>query len=96
VRGPVVVRIDLAKNVFTVRGVNAAGKAETVRPDVPRAKLHELIVALPACAIGMKAYSRAHLNCIPNRHLIKVGVALTRKSGCRLPRVRGVNLCSLL
>ena len=52
--------IDLAKNVFAVHGVNTAGKAERVRPNVPRAKLHELIAALPACTIGMEACSGAH------------------------------------
>ena len=37
-----------------------AGNAEMVRPNVPRAKLHELIAALPACTIGMEACSGAH------------------------------------
>jgi transposase len=31
-----------------------------VRPNVPRAKLHELIAALPARTIGMEACSGAH------------------------------------
>lgn len=56
----VFVGIDLAKNVFAVHGVNTAGKAEMVWPNVPRAKLHELIAALPACTIGMEACSGAH------------------------------------
>ena len=56
----VFVGIDLAKNVFAVHGVNTAGKAEMVRPNVSRAKLHELIARLPACAIGMEACSGAH------------------------------------
>lgn len=54
------VGIDLAKNVFAVHGVNEAGKAELIRPAVPRDKLHELIVALPPCVIGMEACSGAH------------------------------------
>ena len=37
-----------------------AGKAEMVRPNVPRAKRRALIAALPACAIGMEACSGAH------------------------------------
>ena len=37
------VGIDLAKNVFAVHGVNEAGKADLVRPAVPRDKLHELM-----------------------------------------------------
>ena len=46
--------------MFAVHGVNMAGKAEMVRPNVPRAKLHELIAALPSCTIGMEACSGAH------------------------------------
>jgi hypothetical protein len=53
----VFVGIDLAKNVFAVHGVNPAGKPELVRPSVPRAKLHEMIAALPPCTIGMEACS---------------------------------------
>lgn len=56
----VFVGIDLAKNVFAVHGVNEAGKAELVRPNVARAKLGELIAALPPCTIGMEACSGAH------------------------------------
>lgn len=44
------VGIDLAKNLFAIRGVNDAGKPELVKPAVPRAKLLEVIAALPACA----------------------------------------------
>ena len=54
------VGIDLAKNVFAVHGVDEAGKPALVRPSVPRAKLLELIVALPPCLIGMEACSGAH------------------------------------
>lgn len=46
----VTVGIDLAKNVFAVHGVDAAGKPALVRPSVARARLLELIAALPACA----------------------------------------------
>ncbi|WP_425258480.1 IS110 family transposase [Rubrivivax sp. RP6-9] len=56
----VFVGIDLAKNVFAVHGVNEAGKAELVRPNVPRGKLGELIARLPPCTIGMEACSGAH------------------------------------
>ena len=52
--------IDLAKTVFAVHGVNEVGRAELVRPSVPRAKLHELIATLPPCTIGMEACSGAH------------------------------------
>ena len=56
----VTVGIDLAKNVFAVHGVDAAGKVVLVRPTVPRAKLLELIAALPPCLIGMEECSGAH------------------------------------
>jgi len=54
------VGIDLAKSVFAVHGVNEAGKAELVRPAVPRDKLTELIATLAPCVIGMQACSGAH------------------------------------
>ncbi len=56
----VTVGIDLAKNVFAVHGVGCSGKPELVRPSVPRAKLRELVAALPPCTIGMEACSGAH------------------------------------
>ena len=62
----VTVGIDLAKNVFAVHSVGEAGKPELVRPDVPRAKLLELlellelVAHLPPCLIGMEACSGAH------------------------------------
>jgi hypothetical protein len=39
----VTVGIDLAQNVFAVHGVDETGKPVPVRPEVPRAKLLELI-----------------------------------------------------
>src|SRR5829696_7770332 len=54
------VGIDLAKSVFAVHGVDAHGKPVLVRPNVPRAKLHELIASLPPCTVGMEACSGAH------------------------------------
>ena len=56
----VFVGIDLAKNVFAVHGVDEHGKPALVRPAVPRAKLHELIAALPPCTIAMEACSGGH------------------------------------
>ena len=52
--------IDLAKNVFAVHGVNEVAKPALVRPSVPQARLHELIVGLPPCTIGMEVCSGAH------------------------------------
>jgi transposase len=56
----VFVGVDLAKNVFAVHGVNEAGRAELVRPAVPRSKLLEVVAALPPCTIGMEACTGAH------------------------------------
>ncbi len=58
--GIVTVGIDLAKNVFAVHGVDAAGKSALVRPSVSRGKLAELIASLAPCLIGMEACSGAH------------------------------------
>jgi transposase len=52
--------IDLAKNVFALHGVDGAGRAVLVRPNVARGKLFELVAALPPCLIGMEACSGAH------------------------------------
>lgn len=54
------VGIDLAKNVFAVHGVNDAGKPALVKPAVPRARLLEVMAAVPPCTIGMEACSGAH------------------------------------
>ncbi len=54
------VGIDLAKNVFAVHGANEAGRPELVRPAVPRARLHELIAALPPCTVAMEVCSGGH------------------------------------
>jgi transposase len=53
------VGVDLAKSVFTVHGVDAAGRT-VLRKTVRREKLMELIAALPPCLIGMEACSGAH------------------------------------
>ena len=45
----VFVGIDLAKNVFAVHGVNAAGQPQLVRPAAARGRLHELTASLPLC-----------------------------------------------
>ena len=43
----VFVGVDLAKNVFAVHGVNAAGQPQLVRPAIARSRLYELIASLP-------------------------------------------------
>ena len=42
----VTVRIDLAKNAFFMHGVDEAGKSALVRPEVPRARVLELVANL--------------------------------------------------
>ena len=54
------VGVDLAKNVFAVHGVDAAGKPALVRPVVRRCELMELLAKLRPCTIGMEACSGAH------------------------------------
>ena len=56
----VFVGIDLAKNVFALHGVNATGAVQLRQPKVARAKLRELVAALPPCTVGIEACSGAH------------------------------------
>jgi transposase len=56
----ITVGIDLAKNVFAVHGVSESGKAELIKPRVPRDQLLKLIATLPSCLIGMEGCSGAH------------------------------------
>jgi transposase len=51
--------IDLAKNSFSVHGVDSAG-AVVMRRTVSRSQIAELVAQLPACLIGMEACSGAH------------------------------------
>jgi transposase len=53
------VGIDLAKNVFSLHGVDAAG-AVMLPKTVSRARLLEVIAQLPPCLIGLEACSGAH------------------------------------
>jgi transposase len=53
------VGIDLAKNVFSLHGVDAAGKT-VLRRTVRRERLVEAVAALSPCLIGMEACSGAH------------------------------------
>ena len=53
------VGIDLAKNVFSLHGVDAAGKA-VLRRTVRRERLVETVASLSPCLIGMEACSGAH------------------------------------
>jgi hypothetical protein len=48
------VGVDLAKAVFTMHGVDVAGRT-VLRKTVRREKLMEFMAALPPCLIGMEA-----------------------------------------
>ena len=72
------VGVDLAKAVFTVHGVDAAGRT-VLRKTVHRDKLIELIAALPPCLIGMEAGSGAHEWARRfERHGHRVGIMMAR------------------
>ncbi len=51
--------IDLAKNVFSIHGVDAYGKC-VLRKTVKRNRLLEVFANLPPCLVGMEACSGAH------------------------------------
>jgi transposase len=51
--------IDLAKNTFSIHGVDENGKVG-LRRTVSRARLMEVLAQLPACRVGMEACSGAH------------------------------------
>jgi len=53
------VGIDLAKNVFSVHGVDAHGKV-VLKKTVSRGKLLECFAHLPPAIIGMEACSGSH------------------------------------
>jgi transposase len=53
------VGIDLAKRVFALHAVDAAGRV-VFRKTVRRAQLVELVASLSPCLIGMEACSGAH------------------------------------
>ncbi len=57
----ILVRRDRSRQErFAIHGIDEHGKAVLVRPSVPRARLHQLVAALPPCTIGMEACSGAH------------------------------------
>src|SRR4051812_18106761 len=51
--------LDLAKHVFQVHGVDAAGRV-VVRKQLRRAEVLSFFAALPACVVGMEACGTAH------------------------------------
>jgi len=55
----VTIGLDLAKSVFQVHGVDAAGEV-VIRRQVRRAQLLQFFAKLPACRIGVEACASAH------------------------------------
>ena len=51
--------IDIAKSVFQVHGVDAAGQV-TVTKKLRRAEVMKFFAAIPACLVGMEACATAH------------------------------------
>jgi transposase len=51
--------LDIAKSVFQIHGVNAAG-AVVIRKRMTRAKLLEFFAALSPCPVGIEACPTAH------------------------------------
>src|ERR1039458_9070486 len=51
--------IDLAKQVFSLHGVDLLGKP-VLRRTIRREQLADLVANLPACVIGMEACSGSH------------------------------------
>src|SRR5665213_4469396 len=51
--------LDIAKSVFQVHGVDAAG-AVTIRKRISRSKILEFFAELPPCLVGIEACLSAH------------------------------------
>lgn len=88
-----VIGVDLAKNVFALHGINAAGVPILVRPNVRRDQLLNLLAQLPPCIVGMEACSGAHHLArllIPLGHTPKL-MAPKFVSPYRMQGVRGKN-----
>lgn len=88
-----VIGVDLAKNVFALHGINAAGTPILVRPNIRRDQLLNLLAQLPPCIVGMEACSGAHhlaRALIPFGHTPKL-MAPKFVSPYRMQGVRGKN-----
>ena len=58
-RAVTTIGLDIAKNVFQVHGVDAAG-AVVVAKSIRRAQLLAFFASLPPCLVGIEACSSAH------------------------------------
>ena len=54
--------LDIAKSVFQIRGVDAAG-AVVIRKQITRAKLLEFFAALSACLVGLSRHASPRGRC---------------------------------
>ena len=61
--------IDLAKNVFALHGVDAAGRACLVRPSIRREQLLETVVKLPPCHRVIPALMEQGQTCVGSARL---------------------------
>ncbi len=51
--------LDIAKSVFQIHGVDAAGEVK-IRKRISRGKVLEFFAALPSCLVGIEACPSAH------------------------------------
>lgn len=72
----ITIGIDLAQNVFSVRGVGESDKPELVFSEVPRAKLLALVANFPLSLISMEACSGAPRR---SRELSRFGHTVPRR-----------------
>lgn len=56
---PTIIGIDLAKHVFQVHGIDAAGEV-VIRKKLRRSQVKPFFAKLPACLVGMEACGTAH------------------------------------
>ena len=70
--------LDIAKNLFQIRGVDADGTV-VIRKRIGRARVLEFFSELPPCRVGMEACATAHQWA---RELRRLG----HKNSLRLPK----------
>jgi transposase len=58
-RGVTTVGLDIAKSVFQVHGVNAAGNV-LIRPQLKRRYVLTFVQKIPPCLVGIEACAPSH------------------------------------
>ena len=56
--------LDIAKSVFQVHGINAAGKV-LIRRKLKRRNILAFFQKLPPCLVGIEAYATSHMPLTP-------------------------------